>query len=372
MSVPFIDLKTQYRQLKTAIDANIQTVLAHGQYILGPEVAQVEARLAERAGVGHCITVASGTDALRMILMAEDIGPGDAVFMPSFTFTATAEVAAVVGATPVFVDVRRDTFMLDPDDLTRRLEAVRQAGDLRPRAVLAVDLFGWPADYGFLTEFCDREGLLLIDDACQSFGGSLNGRPVGSLAPYSATSFFPAKPLGCYGDGGAIFTDHDEKAAILRSIRVHGQGAQRYDVARLGVNGRFDTLQAAVLLAKLDVFDRELEQREAAAWRYDVGLKDAVTLPPRIPNATSAWAQYCILTPKRDQVREKLQEQGIPTAIYYPLPMHRQPAYAHYAPGLDLPVSDALAREIVALPMHPYLDTETQDRICAAVKAAVA
>ena len=322
MSLPFVDLKQQYARLKPLIDARIHAVLDHGQYILGPEVAELEGELAQRAGARHCLTVASGTDALIMPLMARGIGPGDAVFVPAFTFTATAEAILLLGASPVFVDVDPATYLVDLADLERRIAATKAAGRLAPKAVIAVDLFGLPVDYPQLQALADAHGLLVIDDAAQSFGGAFRGRPVGSLAPVTATSFYPAKPLGCYGDGGAIFTDDDELAEILQSIRVHGEGKSRYDTVRVGLNARFDTIQAAVLLAKLPSFSEELAARDRLARHYSGRLSNRVQTPVMPDGLVCAWAQYTIRVADRDAVRAKLGEAGVPTAIYYPTPMH--------------------------------------------------
>ena len=372
-SLPFVDLKAQYRRLQPSIDARLRRVLEHGQYILGPEVAELEAALARFAGVRHCVSLASGTEALRLPLMAEEIGPGDAVFLPAFTFTATAEVPLAQGASPVFVEVDPGTFNLDIGDLARAIEAVKRAGKLRPRAVFAVDLFGLPADYAALSALCAREGLFLLADAAQSFGASVGNRRVGALAPVTATSFFPAKPLGAYGDGGALLLDDDATAAVYRSLRNHGEGTNRYDNVRVGTNARLDTLQAAVLLAKLEIFEDELAARERVSRAYDQLLDAAIVRPPRRADAVSAWAQYVIRVPRRDAIREALARQGIPTAIYYPKPLHLQPAYAAFGDGPgSLPVSERLCGEVLALPMHPYLDERTLARIAAAVNAALA
>ena len=372
-SLPFVDLKAQYRRLQGSIDARLRRVLEHGQFILGPEVAELEAALARFGGAKHCVSLASGTEALRLPLMAEGIGPGDAVFLPAFTFTATAEVPLAQGAAPVFVDVDPATFNLDVADLARRVAAVKREGRLRPRAVFAVDLFGLPADYAALAALCAREELYLLADAAQSFGASLGNRRVGSLAPATATSFFPAKPLGAYGDGGALLTDDDATAAVWRSLRNHGEGENRYDNVRVGTNARLDTLQAAVLLAKLEVFEDELEARERVARAYDGLLAPVIVRPPRRADAISAWAQYVVRLPRRDRVRQALAREGIPTAIYYPKPLHLQPAYAACGDGPgSMPVSERLCGEVLALPMHPYLDEKTVARIAAAVNAAVA
>ena len=372
MSLPFVDLKQQYARLKPLIDARIHAVLDHGQYILGPEVGELEAELARRAGARHCLTVASGTDALIMPLMARGIGRGDAVFVPGFTFTATAEAILLLGASPVFVDVDPHTFLIDLADLERRIAATKAAGQLAPKAVIAVDLFGLPVDYPKLQAIADAHDLFVIADAAQSLGGRFHGRPVGSLAPVTATSFYPAKPLGCYGDGGAIFTDDDELAAVLKSIRVHGEGKSRYDTVRVGLNARFDTIQAAVLLAKLPSFQDELDARDRLARHYSARLSNRVQTPVMPDGLFCAWAQYTIRVANRDAVRAKLGEAGIPTAIYYPTPMHLAEAYRTHGEGEgSLPVSEALCREVLSLPMHPFLSDADADRVCDGVLAAV-
>lgn len=371
-SIPFIDLQAQYRRLKPSIERRIRAVLEHGRFVLGPEVAEFEAALGRAGGDRIAVGVASGTEALRLPLMAEEIGPGDAVFLPGFTFTATAEVPVALGATPVFVDVDPATYNLDPEALARAVAETRRAGRLRPRAVIAVDLFGLPADYDRLGAICREHDMLLLADAAQSFGARFDGTPVGALAPVSATSFFPAKPLGAYGEGGAILTDDATRAAIYRSLRAHGEGEHRYDIVRIGTNARLDTLQAAVLLAKLEVFADELVARERVARSYDRLLAGRVRLPPRRAGAESAWAQYCIQVDRRDRVIASLAAQGIPTAIYYPKPLHFQPAFQRFGGGPGtLPVSEALCERVLALPMHPYLDEATIARIADAVDAAV-
>jgi dTDP-4-amino-4,6-dideoxygalactose transaminase len=362
--IPFVDLKAQYARLRPAIDARMRKVLDHGQYILGPEIAELESALAAFAGARHVVTVANGTEALRMPLMAENIGPGDAVFLPGFTFPATAEVVVAVGATPVFVDVTEASYNLDPLALEAAIEQVQREGKLKPRAVIPVDLFGLPAAYEAIGAIAQRFGLLVLADAAQSYGATVGNRHVGALAPVTAVSFFPAKPLGCYGDGGAILTEDGERAQILRSIRMHGEGADRYEIVRLGTNGRLDTLQAAVLLAKLEVFADEIQARERWATAYDRLLAGRVILPPRRTGARSAWAQYCVRLRGRDAVRQILAQAGIPTAIYYPKPLHFQPAYARFGRGPgSLPISEKICNEILALPMHPYLDEETVERV---------
>jgi len=372
--LPFIDLQAQYRRLKPAIDARVMRVLEHGKFILGPEVGELEAALSSFCGVRETVTVASGTEALRIPMMGEGIGPGDAVFLPAFTYTATAEVPCALGAEPVFVDVDPRSYNLDPAALERAIAGVRAEGRLRPRAVVAVDLFGLPADYEAIGETCRREGLFLLADAAQSFGASRGNRRAGALAPVTATSFFPAKPLGAYGDGGAIFTDDPAKAEIYRSIRFHGSNnADRYEIERIGTNGRLDTIQAAILMVKLEAYPAELAHRGAVAARYDEKLPATVRRPAREAGSASAWPLYVVETPRRDAVKAALAAQGIPTAIYYPKPMHFQPAYARYGKGPgSLPVSEALCARVLALPMHSDLDLATVDRICAAVAEALA
>jgi UDP-2-acetamido-2-deoxy-ribo-hexuluronate aminotransferase len=372
MQIPFVDLKAQYARLKPQINARIQRVLEHGQFISGPEVAELEAALAEYAGARHAVGLSSGTDALLVPLLAAGIGAGHAVFLPSFTFTATAEMVLLAGATPVFVDVDPRTFNIDPSDLDQRIKEVQKAGRLLPRAVIAVDLFGLPADYDKIGAIAQQYDLLVIADAAQSFGADAVGKKVGTLAEVTATSFFPAKPLGGYGDGGAVLTNSDALAALYRSIRSHGTGEDKYDIVRLGLNARLDTLQAAILLAKLEVFPEEMVARKKLADYYDSRLTQYLATPVRIACADSAWAQYTIQCDNRDGLRAALGAQGIPTAIYYPRPMHLQPAYEAYGPGEGgLPASEDLAGRVLSLPMHPYMPEETAERICHAVIEAV-
>ena len=369
--IAFIDLRAQYRRLKADIDGAIARVLEDGRYVMGPAVAELEAALAARAGAAHAVTCASGTDALQIALMAEGVGPGDAVFIPSFTFTATAEVVALIGAAPVFVDVDEEAYMIDPAHLAAQVSRVAGEGRLVPRAVIAADLFGQAADYDALAPIAAQWEMLLIDDAAQSFGGTSGGRPVGALAPVTTTSFYPAKPLGCYGDGGALFTDDAARAARWRSIRQHGTGKGQYDVVRLGLNSRFDTLQAAILLVKLAALDAEIDARERVSGWYDSALAGAVALPGRLPERRSTWAQYAIRLERRDEVQAALAAQAIPTAIHYPLPMHLQPAYRPWGEGPgSLPVSERLCRRVLCLPMHPDLDEPTAMRIARAVRDA--
>lgn len=372
--VSFIDLKAQQRRIAAELRRRLTAVLEHCQFILGPEVAELEGALAAFCGARHCVAVSSGTDALQMAMMAEGIGPGDAVFLPAFTYTATAEAALVLGATPVFVDVDPRTFQIDPGHLHERVVEVSLRGRLRPRVLIGVDLFGQPADWPALSAIAARYGLFTIDDCAQAFGASLRGQPLGTLADVSATSFFPSKPLGGYGDGGALFTESDDRAALYRSLRTHGEGATRYEVLRTGMNGRLDTLQAAVLLAKLTVFGAELEARARVARSYDARLAKAVVIPARVPDSTSAWAIYSILLPG-PAVREKLQlalrQAGVPTAIYYPRPLHQQPAYQAHHDGTVLPVAEAISQQIVALPIHPDLSEEDVASVCDQVLAAL-
>ena len=349
-------------------------MLAHCQFVLGPEVAELEGKLAAYCGARHCVGVSSGTDALQIAMMAEGIGPGDAVFLPAFTYTATAEVPLVLGATPVFVDVDPRTFQIDPAHLQARITQVRAAGRLRPRALVGVDLFGQPADWPALNAIAEAEGLFTLDDCAQSFGAALHGARLGTMAHATTTSFFPSKPLGAYGDGGALFTEDDGRAALYRSLRTHGEGAARYEVLRTGMNGRLDTMQAAVLLAKLEVFDDELAIRERIAGIYDRRLGNLLDTPVRVPGGRSAWAIYAVLLPDaatRTRVQDGLRAHGVPTAIYYPRPLHRQPAYAGHHDGAALPVSDDLAGRILALPIHPDLSDAQAERVCDAVAAVL-
>jgi len=368
-SVPFIDLQAQYRRLKPQIDARIHAVLDHGQFILGPEVAAFEQALGAFAGGAFVIGVSNGTDALMMALMAHDVGPGDAVYVPSFTFTATAEAVLMLGATPVFVDVLEDTCNLDAVDLAR---AITETKNLRPKAVIAVDLFGLPAAYRYISEVAEAHDMHVIADAAQSISGAIDGERVGKLAPLTATSFFPAKPLGCFGDGGALFTRDAEMAEKLRSIRAHGTGKAKYDIVRLGMNARLDTLQAAILLVKLSVLEEERGNRETLSRYYDARLSNLVSLPARPSGHQSAWAQYTIQLDHRDRVQAALTKSGIPTQIYYPRPMHLQPAYSGYGGGIgSLPVCEKLSRRVLSLPMHPYMPENVAQRICDAVCEAV-
>jgi len=367
----FIDLQAQRRRIGPRLDEAIARVLAHGRFVLGPEVGELEARLAGFCGARHAVACANGTDALQLSLMALEIGPGDAVFVPAFTFAASAEAVVLAGATPVFVDVLDADFSLDAASLEAAVAACRQAGRLRPAAVMPVDLFGQPADYAAVAAVADRHGLVVLADAAQSFGARWLDRDVGTLGRLTATSFFPAKPLGCYGDGGAVFTDDAQLAERLVSLRVHGQGEDKYRNLRVGLNSRLDTLQAAVLLAKLEIFPEEIAARQRVAARYTAGLGNLAATPRLAPGRTSVWAQYTVRLPERDRVAATLRAAGIPTAVYYPVPLNRQPAYrgAPTAPA-GVPVAERLASEVLSLPMHPYLDAATQDRIVEAVGRA--
>lgn len=372
--VPFIDIAAQRRRLGTSIDDAVARVLNHCQFINGPEVTALEAALAKFSGARHVVSCASGTDALLMVLMAKNVGPGDAVLCPSFTFCATGEAVALTGATPVFVDVDEATFNIDPASLSRGIATARQRG-LKPRAVIPVDLFGQAADHDAIAAVAEAEGLFVLDDAAQGFGASYNGRKLGTFGLATATSFFPAKPLGCFGDGGAIFTDDDALADTLRSIRVHGQGSDKYDNVRLGLTGRLDTMQAAVLIEKLKIFEDEIAARNAVAERYARGLGNVVTVPRLAAGCSSVWAQYTIRLPKgtdRDGFAAALKAQGIPTAIYYTRSMHQQTAYRDF-PVADggLPASERLSDDVISLPMHAYLDEPTQDRVIKAVRDAL-
>jgi dTDP-4-amino-4,6-dideoxygalactose transaminase len=373
--VPFIDLNAQRQRLGTSVDEAVTRVLNHCQFINGPEVAKLEAELAKYCGAKHVISCASGTDALMMVLMAKKIGPGDAVLCPSFTFCATGEAVALVGASPVFVEVDEVTFNISPASVKRGIATARKAG-LTPRAIIPVDLFGQPADLDAINAIAEAEGLFVLEDAAQAFGATYKGKRIGTSALATTTSFFPAKPLGCFGDGGAIFTDDDQLAEDLRSIRIHGQGSDKYDNVRLGITGRLDTIQAAVLLEKLKIFDDEIAARNKVADRYARSLGNLVTVPRVAEGNTSIWACYVIRLPQgtdRDAFANALKAQGVPSAIYYAKSMHMQTAYKDY-PVVDggLPVCEALSADVISLPVHAYLDEATQDRVIQAVRDALA
>jgi dTDP-4-amino-4,6-dideoxygalactose transaminase len=372
--IPFVDLTAQRRRLGRSLDDAVSRVMAHCQFINGPEVAQLEADLAAYSGAEHVVTCASGTDALLMVLMAKDIGPGDAVLCPTFTFCATAEVVALTGATPVLVDVNEVTFNIDAASLTRGIATARKAG-LKPKAVIPVDLFGQPADFDAILPLAEAEGLFVLDDAAQGFGASYKGRQLGTFGLATATSFFPAKPLGCFGDGGAIFTDDAALAEKLRSIRVHGHGSDKYDNVRLGLTARLDTMQAAILIEKLKIFDDEIAARNRVAQRYANGLGNIVVTPRLADGCTSIWAVYTVRVPggRRDTLVEALKARGVPSMVYYPKSIHQQTAYKHFpvAEG-GVPVSERLSQDVISLPIHAYLDEPTQDRVIKAVRDALA
>ena len=369
--IAFIDLQAQRRRLGEPLNRAIQAAVEGGQWILGPQVAQFEKDIAAWAGVKHAIACANGTDALLLVLRAWGVGPGDAVFVPAFTFAATGEVVALAGASPVFVDVLPDTFNMDPASLEAAIALVKREGKLAPKVVMPVDLFGQPADYRELAPIASREGLKLFCDTAQGFGGLLDGKRAGAIGDAAATSFFPAKPLGCYGDGGACFTNDDGLKDLLLSLRMHGQGSDRYEHVHVGYNSRLDTIQAAILIEKLKIFPDEIEARNRVAKRYNDAFAGSNRIKPPvvIAGATSTWAQYTLKIENRAKFQADLKEAGVPTAVYYPIPLSRQKAYAHY-PSAPTPVSEALSAQVVSLPMHPYMDEATQDRVIKAVLAS--
>lgn len=372
-SIPFIDLKAQQEKIRPQIDAAIQKVLDSGQYIMGPAVEELEMNLAKYTGAKYALTCSSGTSALVLAMMVLGLKPKDAVFVPSFTFIATAEAVLLAGGVPVIVDVEKNTFNMDPNDLKKAILEAKKEG-LNPKIVVPVDLFGCPANYSEIIKIAKENNMKVVGDGCQSFGASLNNKKVGSLADITATSFFPAKPLGCYGDGGALFTDNLEYFDLMRSFRVHGMGTDRYENVRIGINGRLDTIQAAILLVKMTILDEELKKRNKIATKYRNEIKNANH--QIIPNeVNSAWAQFSFLLPGNTQQRTKIQnilkEKGIPTMIYYPIPIHRQTAYAKYADKRLFPVSDLLAEKIMSIPMHPYLDEKTQNYIIDTLNEAI-
>ena len=370
--IAFIDLQAQRRRLGEPLTRAINAAVEGGQWVLGPQVAELETRLAEFAGVKHAITCANGTDALMIVLRAWDIGPGDAVFVPAFTFAASAEVVALVGASPVFVDVLEDSYNMDPASLEAAIAQVKRDGKLKPRAIMPVDLFGQPADYRAIEPIVAREKLKLLCDAAQGFGGLLDGRRSGGIGDAAATSFFPAKPLGCYGDGGAVFTNDSALDELLRSIRMHGQGSDRYENVRIGVNSRLDTIQSAILLEKLKVFPEEIKMREKIARRYNEAFRgnNSIRIPHVIAGAQSTWAQYTIQVPDRAKLADDLKTKGIPTAVYYPIPLSKQKGYKHY-PSAPTPVSERICDTVISLPMHPDLDAATQSTIIEAVLSSM-
>ncbi|MFZ5571249.1 MAG: DegT/DnrJ/EryC1/StrS family aminotransferase [Thermodesulfobacteriota bacterium] len=383
----FIDLETQQRRIRTDIEARIRNVLNHGQYIMGPEVQELEEKLAEYAGMAHCIGCSSGTDALLMALMALDVKPGDVVITSPFTFVATAEAICLAGAIPVFADIDPHTFNISPTEIERAIQAVMgkqpsvhalprilQDSEAVPKGIIAVDLFGLPADYDAIKAIAKKYGLFVIADAAQSFGADYKGKKACSAADISCTSFFPAKPLGAYGDAGAVFTADDGLAGKLHSIRIHGQGLDKYHNDRIGLNARLDTLQAAILLSKFHIFPDEILARQRVAGRYGRGLQGLPMVNcPEVPeNYKSVWAQYSVRSGQRLAIRNRLADNGIPTAVYYQKPLHLQNAFSHlgYSPG-DMPVSEAVSNDIFSLPMHPYLDDEQIDRICGIIGEAL-
>lgn len=364
----FRDLKKQYQIHQKEIDEAIKSVVTGTHFISGPQVTQLEEKLAAYAGVKHCITCANGTDALQLALMAWDIGPGDAVFVPDFTFFSSGEVVPLVGATPVFVDIDTETYNIDCESLEKAIDYVIQHTDLRPRVIVAVDLFGQPADYDRIRKIADKYDLLLLEDAAQAFGGRIGERRTCSFGDISTTSFFPAKPLGCYGDGGAVFTDNDEWAALLRSLHVHGKGSDKYDNIRIGLNSRLDTLQAAVLLAKMDFLEEELERCNRVAAEYTRRLSDTVKTPVILAGMQSAWAQYTICLENaaaRDRLMADLKDGGIPTAVYYKKPMHLQQAFeSRQLEAVSCAKTEDICTRCVSLPMHPYLEDEQIEAVC--------
>lgn len=369
----FVDLKAQQNHIRPKLDAAIAKVLDHGVYIMGPEVAEFEKNMANFCGVKHAISCANGTDALALGLMAKGAGEGDAIFVPSFTFAATAEVVAWVNATPIFIDVLPDTFNMDPKSLDQGIQTAKKLG-LNPCGIIPVDLFGLPADYDAIQSIADAHNLWIMADGAQSFGAYYKNKRVGNIGDVATTSFFPAKPLGCYGDGGAIFTNDDNLAAIIKSLRVHGQGSDKYDNVRIGMNGRLDTLQAAILIEKLKIFDMEIDARNQVAKRYDAGLADVVTVPKVPQGYTSVWAQFTVMVPaaRRASIMSKLKEAGVPTVIYYIKPLHQQTAYSIYpSAAAHLPVSEKIADQVLSLPMHPYLTEEQQSYIIEMVRKAL-
>ncbi|MFY0636538.1 DegT/DnrJ/EryC1/StrS family aminotransferase [Maricaulis maris] len=366
--ISFIDLKAQRERLKDQIDAAVIKVLDEGRYILGPEVDELETRLAEFAGAGQALSCANGTDAILIPLMAWGIGPGDAVFVPAFTFASTAEVVVLAGASPVFVDIDPDTYNMCPESLAAAIASVTEAGELSPKAVIAVDLFGQPANYPALAPIAREAGLKLVSDCAQAYGSTLDGQASLAWADVLTVSFYPAKPLGGYGDGGAVLCKEDALYATMKSVRVHGEGTARYEYARIGLNSRLDTIQAAILLAKLSVFGDEIRMRQRVADRYRSGFGNAVKTPHVITGAQSTWAQYTIEVERRDEFRAHLAAHGVPSAIYYPIPLHLHQPYSGYpvAPG-GLPVTEAAAHRVVSLPMHPDMSDADIDQVIAAV-----
>lgn len=367
----FFDLKTQAKRLRAGIERRLAAVLDHGQYIGGPEVEELERRLCELTGAKHCVAVASGTDALVMALMGEEVGAKDAVFIPAFTYNATANAVLLAGAVPVFVDVNEKTANMDPDDLRARIAEVKRQGKLRPRAVVPVDLYGLPADYAAINAIAREHGMAVLGDAAQSLGGALSGRNVGALCDMTATSFYPSKTLGAYGDGGAMFTDDAARASRWRSIRWHGTDEAKKESVRVGVNGRLDSMQCAVLIAKLGIFEEEMSARRRLAARYRARLNGRVAMPEAQPGAQSAFGLFTVYVDNRDAVMAKMKEQGVPTSIYYSMPLHRHRAFARFAPEGGLPGAERLAARVLSLPFHPYLTGAQIGRVCEALNASL-
>lgn len=368
--IQFIDLKAQQNQIRDEVEAAINRVLDHGRYIMGPEIEELEAALGKYTGATHVVGCASGTDALIIPLMAEGVGAGDAVFIPGFTYNATANAVLLAGATPVFVDINLETFNIDVKDLADKVAQVKSAGQLNPKAVIAVDLYGLPADYAAITKLCQDNDLFLLADAAQSFGGGIGDKMVGDLAPATATSFFPSKTLGCYGDGGAMFTSDADTAELWRSILFHGTDSARRESLRVGMNGRLDSMQAAVLLVKLSIFEQEWKNRDRVASIYNERLKGRLALASGGDTYRSSWGLYSCLAKdagERDRLQSHLKTNGIPTAIYYTAPLNRHSAFAAYSPEGGLPVCEDAASRIFSLPMHPYLTEEQANRICDAI-----
>lgn len=368
----FIDLQAQQAGIRDKIDLAITKVLDHGQYIMGPEVAQLETDLSVFCGAKHSLSCSNGTDALSLALMALNVGAGDAVIVPSFTFVATAEVVSLLGATPIFADIDINSFNISTESIVEAYTLAKQH-DLTPKGIIAVDLFGRPADYSAIEKYCTEQGLWLISDAAQSFGATYQNRNVGTIGTITTTSFFPAKPLGCYGDGGAIFTDNDDIAQTLTSMRIHGKGSNKYDNIRIGTNARMDTLQAAILIEKLKIFSDEIKARNILAQKYHNAFKDIVQIPDIPDEITSTWAQYTLRIDggRRDNLASTLKGQDIPTVVYYPIPLHLQKAYQHY-PQVNCSASELATQQVLSLPMHPYMDEQTSDMIIDAVKKALA
>lgn len=372
--IQFVDLAAQRARIGKAMDDAVLHAIHDGKYILGPQVTQIEKDLSAFCGAKHVITCANGTESLGLFLMAKGVRPGDTIFVPAFTFVATAEVVAWLGATAYFVDIDPDTFNICPNSLAAAIEEAKTKG-MKPCGIIAVDLFGLPADYPAIEKIAKDHGMWVMSDAAQGFGGSINGKKIGTFGDVTSTSFFPAKPLGCYGDGGALMTDDDAMADLLRSLRFHGKGEDKYDNVRIGMNSRLDTVQAAILIEKLKIFGEELDERQKVADRYTAALSDIVKTPKLPSGYTSAWAQYTLTLPEganRDAIIAACKAEGVPTMVYYPIPLSKQKGYAHYpSVSTGVPVSEDLAQRVLSLPMHPYLDNATQDYIIDVVRSAL-